>query len=63
MNCSYEAVDWMSFQNHGYGGIIVNIATIPSILLLPFTPAYTTSNHGILAFTKAMAVRFFLTKP
>lgn len=59
MNCSYEAFDWMSFRNHGYGGKIVNIAIVLSNMLYPFTPAYTTSlNHNILAFTKAMAVRF-----
>lgn len=46
----------MSPSNKGRGGLVVNIASICGILYTPFLAAYVASKHGVLSFTKCMAV-------
>eukprot|EP00066_Takifugu_rubripes_P006341 XP_003971073.2 PREDICTED: 15-hydroxyprostaglandin dehydrogenase [NAD(+)]-like isoform X2 [Takifugu rubripes] len=52
---NYLALEHMSRQNGGRGGVIVNISSMAGIGPLPSCPVYTASKHGLLGFTRAMA--------
>jgi 3-hydroxybutyrate dehydrogenase len=44
-----------SMQNHGFGRI-VNIGSIHSLVASPFKSAYVAAKHGLLGFSKAVAL-------
>lgn len=56
INTTHEAIEWMSISKKGRGGIIAAIASQCSILSYPQMPVYCASKHGVIGFTKGMAV-------
>lgn len=58
INSSMVALDAMSKANGGNGGIIVNIASAAGIAVAPGTPIYNATKHGVVGFTRTMAVSF-----
>ncbi|XP_051876059.1 LOW QUALITY PROTEIN: 15-hydroxyprostaglandin dehydrogenase [NAD(+)]-like [Pristis pectinata] len=52
---TYLALDYMSKQNGGKGGIIVNIASLAGIYPAPHGPVYTATKHGVVGFSRAIA--------
>lgn len=57
INTTYEAIEWMSTSKKGRGGLIANIASTGGIIFCPYLPIYCASKHGVIGFTKSMAVR------
>lgn len=57
INTTYEAIEWMSISKKGRGGLIANIASEAGIIFYPEFPIYCSTKHGVLGFTKSMAVR------
>lgn len=56
INTSLIALNAMSKSNGGHGGIIVNIASVTGLVTLPGIPFYNASKHGVIGFTRTMAV-------
>lgn len=46
----------MSKANGGSGGIIVNIASVAGLEPIPGMPIYSATKHGVIGFTRSMAV-------
>lgn len=60
INSSLIALNHMSIENGGKGGLIVNVSSIAGLSNVFYSPVYTASKHAIIAFTSSMAVsRFF----
>lgn len=53
---SYLALDHMSLKSGGRGGIIVHTASLAGLGPLPCCPVYTATKHGVVGFTRAMAL-------
>lgn len=56
INVSMVALDVMSKMKGGNGGIIVNVSSIAGLVALPGAPFYNASKHGVIGFTRTMAV-------
>ncbi|KAM6907464.1 15-hydroxyprostaglandin dehydrogenase [NAD(+)] [Xenentodon cancila] len=52
---TYIALEHMSKLNGGQGGVIINIASMAGIGPLLSCPVYTSTKHGVIGFTRAMA--------
>lgn len=46
----------MSKENGGNGGIIVNVASVLGFTVLPGTPIYNATKHGVIGFTRSLGV-------
>ncbi|XP_037324267.2 15-hydroxyprostaglandin dehydrogenase [NAD(+)] [Pungitius pungitius] len=53
---TYLALEHMSKLSGGRGGVIVNMASMAGLGPLPGCPVYTATKHGVVGFTRAMAV-------
>lgn len=53
---SYVALEHMRKQSGGRGGVIVNTASLAGLGPLPCCPVYTATKHGVVGFTRAMAL-------
>ncbi|XP_076843171.1 15-hydroxyprostaglandin dehydrogenase [NAD(+)]-like [Brachyhypopomus gauderio] len=53
---TYLALDHMKKQRGGQGGVIVNVASLAGLILLPGGPVYTATKHGVVGFSRALAV-------
>ncbi|KAI3373908.1 hypothetical protein L3Q82_022475 [Scortum barcoo] len=53
---TYLALEHMSKLSGGRGGVIVNTASMAGVGPLPSCPVYTATKHGVVGFTRAMAV-------
>ncbi|XP_041949429.1 15-hydroxyprostaglandin dehydrogenase [NAD(+)] [Alosa sapidissima] len=53
---TYLAVEHLKKQNGGRGGVIINIASMAGLGPLPTCPVYTATKHGVVGFTRAMAM-------
>lgn len=53
---TYVALEHMSKLSGGRGGVIVNTASLAGIGPLLSCPVYTATKHGVLGFTRAMAL-------
>lgn len=53
---SYLALEHMSKLSGGQGGVIVNTASMAGLGPLPSCPVYTATKHGVIGFTRAMAM-------
>lgn len=53
---SYVALDYMNKLSGGRGGVIVNTASLAGLGPLPSCPVYTATKHGVIGFTRAMAL-------
>lgn len=57
MNATILAVNHMSQENGGMGGIVVNISSIVGLDPIFLMPVYTASKEAIVGFTRAFSVR------
>ncbi|XP_034033831.1 15-hydroxyprostaglandin dehydrogenase [NAD(+)]-like [Thalassophryne amazonica] len=53
---SYLALEHMNKLTGGQGGVIVNIASIAGLTPIICCPVYTAAKHGVVGFTRAMAL-------
>ncbi|XP_041455006.1 15-hydroxyprostaglandin dehydrogenase [NAD(+)]-like [Lytechinus variegatus] len=56
MRGTFLARQMMDKKNGGRGGIVINIASMAGMLPMPLAPAYTAAKHGVLGFTRAIAI-------
>lgn len=62
MHTTYTAIDFMSKQKGGRGGIVLNIASVAGIQSFFSLPAYTASKHGVIGFTHSFGVSAIIQK-
>ncbi|XP_042355005.1 15-hydroxyprostaglandin dehydrogenase [NAD(+)] [Plectropomus leopardus] len=53
---TYLALEHMSKLSGGRGGVIINTASMAGLGPLPSCPVYTSTKHGVIGFTRAMAI-------
>ncbi|XP_006770792.1 PREDICTED: 15-hydroxyprostaglandin dehydrogenase [NAD(+)] isoform X1 [Myotis davidii] len=53
---TYLGLDYMSKQNGGEGGIIVNMSSLAGLMPVAQQPVYCASKHGIVGFTRSAAM-------
>lgn len=53
---TYTALEHMSKLSGGRGGVIVNTASMAGLGPFPSCPVYTATKHGVVGFTRAMAI-------
>lgn len=53
---TYIGLDYMKTENGGNGGAIVNIASLAGLMPVPFQPVYCASKHGVIGFTRSVAM-------
>ncbi|TNM85491.1 hypothetical protein fugu_007762 [Takifugu bimaculatus] len=54
---TYLALEHMSREHGKGGGIIINVSSMAAFFHSPHQPVYTATKHGVIGFTRAMAVR------
>uniref|UniRef100_A0A3B3IML3 15-hydroxyprostaglandin dehydrogenase n=1 Tax=Oryzias latipes TaxID=8090 RepID=A0A3B3IML3_ORYLA len=54
---TYLGLEHMSREHGKRGGTIVNVSSMAAFLHSPHQPVYTATKHGVIGFTRAMAVR------
>lgn len=59
---TYTALDVMSKEHGGRGGIVVNISSVMGVDHMYSIPAYTASKHGVIGLTRCFGVGFYLKK-
>lgn len=59
---TYLGLDYMSKQNGGEGGIIINMSSIAGLMPVAQQPVYCASKHGIIGFTRSAAMAANLMK-
>lgn len=59
---TYLGLDYMSKQNGGEGGIIINISSLAGLVPVPQQPVYCASKHGVVGFTRSAAMAANLRK-
>lgn len=59
---TYLGLDYMSKQNGGEGGIIVNMSSLAGLMPVAQQPVYCASKHGIIGFTRSAAMAANLMK-
>ncbi|XP_061595144.1 15-hydroxyprostaglandin dehydrogenase [NAD(+)] [Cololabis saira] len=52
---TYVALEHMNKLSGGRGGVIINVSSMAGIGPLLSCPVYTSTKHGVLGFTRAMA--------
>lgn len=50
---------YMSKENNGEGGTIVQLASVAGITTIPLIPIYCSSKHAVIEFTRGFGVSFF----
>lgn len=60
INTTYEAIDHMSVNRSGRGGVIANISSVAGIAYSKHIPVYTGTKFGIVGFSKSIAVGFIV---
>ncbi|KAJ3609902.1 hypothetical protein NHX12_021996 [Muraenolepis orangiensis] len=55
---TYLALDHMSKEHGKRGGVIINVSSMAAFLHSPHQPVYTATKHGVIGFTRAIAVAF-----
>uniref|UniRef100_A0A3B5M0W0 Uncharacterized protein n=1 Tax=Xiphophorus couchianus TaxID=32473 RepID=A0A3B5M0W0_9TELE len=53
---TYLALEHMSKEYGKQGGTIINVSSMAAFLHSPHQPVYTATKHGVIGFTRAMAV-------
>ncbi|KAB0339948.1 hypothetical protein FD754_023526, partial [Muntiacus muntjak] len=53
---TYLGLDYMSKQNGGEGGIIINMSSLAGLMPVAQQPVYCASKHGIVGFTRSAAM-------
>lgn len=60
IHTTYAAIDALSKDKGGRGGVILNVASMAGLNSLSGGPSYSASKHGVVGFTNAFSVRFIL---
>lgn len=59
IHSNYMAMQLMSREHEGQGGIVVNISSVAGVDCTQFsTPVYNATKHAVVAFTRSMGVSF-----
>lgn len=59
IHTTYEAIDWMSVNKNGKGGIIVNVSSTTGLnSFRGMYPVYGSTKHAVVGFTKSMALMY-----
>ncbi|XP_072478674.1 15-hydroxyprostaglandin dehydrogenase [NAD(+)] [Notamacropus eugenii] len=53
---TYLGLDYMSKQNGGDGGVIINMSSLAGLMPAAHQPVYCASKHGIIGFTRSAAM-------
>ncbi|ELK17547.1 15-hydroxyprostaglandin dehydrogenase [NAD(+)] [Pteropus alecto] len=53
---TYLGLDYMSKQNGGEGGIVINMSSMAGLLPSAQLPVYCASKHGVVGFTRSAAM-------
>ncbi|XP_033016421.1 15-hydroxyprostaglandin dehydrogenase [NAD(+)] isoform X1 [Lacerta agilis] len=53
---TYIALEHMKTQNGHNGGVIVNVASLAGLMPVAFQPVYCASKHGVIGFTRSIAM-------
>lgn len=53
---TYLGWDYMSKQNGGEGGVIINMSSLAGLMPVAQQPVYCASKHGIVGFTRSAAM-------
>ncbi|KAF3705571.1 15-hydroxyprostaglandin dehydrogenase [NAD(+)] [Channa argus] len=53
---TYLALEHMNKMTGGQGGVIVNTASMTGVYPVQGCPVYTATKHGVVGFTRAMAI-------
>lgn len=53
---TYLGLDYMSKQNGGEGGIVINMSSLAGLMPVAQQPVYCASKHGIIGFTRSVAM-------
>ncbi|KAL3865728.1 hypothetical protein ACJMK2_043088 [Sinanodonta woodiana] len=56
MRGTYLALEKMNPENGGEGGTIINVSSFAGLYPAHFLPAYVATKHGILGFTRSLAM-------
>ncbi|GCB78525.1 hypothetical protein scyTo_0018616, partial [Scyliorhinus torazame] len=59
IKATHLGIQHMSKETGGAGGVIVNIASIVGLIPFLTGPVYAASKHGVVGFTKSMALTCF----
>ncbi|KAM7142164.1 15-hydroxyprostaglandin dehydrogenase [NAD(+)] isoform 1-T1 [Molossus nigricans] len=57
---TYLGLEYMSKQNGGEGGIIINMSSLAGLMPVAQQPVYCASKHGIIGFTRSAAMAAIL---
>ena len=55
-------VEYMSTENGGEGGVIINVSSAAGLEIVPFSPSYCASKHGLVAYSRSLAAHHMTTK-
>ncbi|XP_066488941.1 15-hydroxyprostaglandin dehydrogenase [NAD(+)] isoform X1 [Tiliqua scincoides] len=53
---TYIGLDYMKTENGGSGGVIVNISSLAGLIPVSQQPVYSASKHGVVGFTRSIAM-------
>ncbi|XP_011681271.1 15-hydroxyprostaglandin dehydrogenase [NAD(+)] isoform X1 [Strongylocentrotus purpuratus] len=56
MRGTFLAKQYMDKNKGGRGGIVINIASMAGLYPMPLAPAYSAAKHGVLGFSRALAI-------
>ncbi|XP_078407250.1 15-hydroxyprostaglandin dehydrogenase [NAD(+)]-like [Cetorhinus maximus] len=56
---THLGIEHMSKETGGAGGVIVNIASMAGLIPFSIAPVYSASKHGVVGFTKSLALTCF----
>ena len=51
---TFLALEYMSTQRGGHGGLVVNTASFGGLVPMSFEPTYSASKHGVIGFTRSL---------
>lgn len=54
---TFIAIDHMSIEDGGRGGLILNVSSVAGLDPIYHTPAYCASKSGMIGFTRSLAAK------
>lgn len=59
IHATQTAVELMSIENGGRGGIVANVASVCGLDYIFGVPIYNATKHAVVGFTRSLAVSIF----